>query len=325
MTDPEYPMLPLPELLGLFSMMVTIRGFEEQVRRLASSGLVCGLTHLSSGQEATAAGTCGALRPDDYIASNHRGHGHCIAKGLDPRLLMAEILGRATGICLGRSGSMHVADPDTGNLGTNGIVGGGIPLATGAALSAKARGSSQVAICYFGDGALNQGILPECMNMAAIWSLPVIYVCENNGYGEYTAIEDVTAGPSLTARGEVFGIPSVEVDGMDVLAVYAATKAAVERARAGKGPSFLMCSTYRFGGHHTGDKQDYKDEAEIAAWKAKDPIEKLRATLLGQSITTAEMLDVIERDSALLIQDAVGYARNSPEPSVGGLETFVYA
>src|ERR1017187_10322762 len=238
------------EALRLLRSMQLIRTFEEQVRNLYSGGAIPGLVHLCAGQEAVAVGVCSLLGADDMIASTHRGHGHCLAKGADVGRLMAEIMGRRPGYGLGRGGSLHIFDAANGNLGTNGIVGGGIPLAVGAALSAKRNGRGDVAVCFFGDGALNQGLLFEAINMAAIWRLPVVFVCENNGYGEFTASEDVTAGRDPLGRGAVFDIPSELVDGMDVLAVRDATCRAVARARAGEGPSFLVCTTYRYGGHH---------------------------------------------------------------------------
>jgi pyruvate dehydrogenase E1 component alpha subunit len=234
-------------------------------------------------------GVSAALRPDDVIASHHRGHGHCLIRGADPVRLMAEILGRAPGYGLGRGGSMHILDPATRNLGTNGIVGGGVPLATGAALTAKTKGEHWIAVAFFGDGALNQGTVLECMNMASIWSLPVVYVCENNHYGEFTRIDDVTAG-TLAGRAEAFAIPVTAVDGMDVIAVHAAAEAAVARARKGEGPSFLLCDTWRFSGHHVGDDQSYKDDAEAAAWRAKDPIETLGRRLVQGGLADADVL-----------------------------------
>jgi pyruvate dehydrogenase E1 component alpha subunit len=315
----------LPDLLALYRTMVLIRQFEELVRSLYTGGMVPGLVHLCAGQEASAVGICAALERSDYIASSHRGHGHCLAKGARPDRLLAEILGRTSGYCGGRSGSLHVSDPATGNLGTNGIVGGGIPLATGAALSAKSRGTRQVAVCFFGDGALNQGLAFEAMNMAAIWSLPVIFVCENNFYGEFTAIEDVTAGKSLTARGEVFDIPSRMIDGMDVLAVLAAAEAAVERARAGQGPSFLICNTYRYGGHHVADKQGYKDSEEARAWQAKDPIPRLARHLLEQRIADQPRLDALEQEVAAAVRGAADFAKAAPEPAPQDLASRVYA
>lgn len=310
-------------LLELYRSMALIRAFEEEVRVLAAAGMVPGLAHLSAGQEATAVGVCAALEPDDWIASSHRGHGHCLAKGARPDLLMAEILGRAGGYCGGRSGTLHVSDPATCNLGTNGIVGGGIPLATGAAMTERNKGSKRVAACFFGDGALNQGIVFEVMNMAAIWSLPVIYVCENNGYGEYTAIEDVAAG-KLVGRGEVFEIPSVMLDGMDVVTVREATREAVERARAGGGPAFLIFNTYRYGGHHVGDKQDYKSREEVEAWKAKDPLLKAEKRMVEAGIASAAALAAVKAEVAAEVGRAVAFAKASPEPSPGDLRVHLH-
>lgn len=318
-SDNNADRLPSEILIETYRMMVLIRRFEEQVRSMSQGGLVPGLVHLCAGQEATSAGTCLLLRQDDFIASHHRGHGHCLAKGARPDLLMAEILGRRAGYCGGRSGSMHIFDRENGNLGTNGIVGGGIPLAAGAALSAKSRGSDQVAVAYFGDGALNQGLVPECMNMAAIWSLPVIFVCENNGFGEFTAIEDVTAGQSLLARGQVYDIPSVEVDGMDVLSVGSAFGDARDRARAGSGPSFLLCNTYRFGGHHAGDNQDYKSEAEARLWRERDPIPKLARHIENLQIASRCTLEELKRSVDEEIEAAVQFAKASPPPDSADL------
>ncbi|MDB5570383.1 MAG: thiamine pyrophosphate-dependent dehydrogenase component subunit alpha [Hyphomicrobiales bacterium] len=310
------PDAPAPaKLLEMHRAMVLIRRFEEAVRVLATAGAVPGLVHLCAGQEATNVGVIAALEPRDAIASHHRGHGHCLARGAPVDGLMAEILGKETGMCGGRSGSMHVIDLERNNLGTNGIVGGGIPLAAGAALSARARGSDAASVCFFGDGALNQGLLHECMNMAAIWKLAVVFVCENNGYGEFTAIDDVTAGPSLLARGEVFGIPSSMVDGMDVRAVHEAARGAVARARAGQGPSFIICNTWRFGGHHVGDKQDYKDDAEARAWRARDPILKSAAQLQDEGHASEADLRAVEHEADALVKRAVEAARAAPEPA----------
>jgi pyruvate dehydrogenase E1 component alpha subunit len=312
-------------LLTIYRRMVLIRTFEEQVRSLFLGGAVPGLAHLCSGQEATAVGVCEALAATDYIASSHRGHGHCLAKGARADLLMAEILGRAGGYCGGRSGSLHVSDRINCNLGTNGIVGGGFSLATGAALTAKTLATGQVAACFFGDGALNQGLMFEVMNMAAIWSLPVIYICENNGYGEYTAIETVTAGKDFTARGTAFDIPSRMIDGMDVLTVYAAAQDAVARARAGLGPSFLICNTYRYGGHHVADKQDYKDTEEMKVWAAKDPILRLARKLLRDKTADQSRLDAIHAEVTDEVAAAVRFAKASPEPDAAALRDYVYA
>ena len=313
----------MPDWLAMHRSMVLVRGFEEAVRGLAAGGAVPGLVHLCSGQEATNVGVIAALAPADLIASHHRGHGHCLAKGAAPDLLLAEILGRAPGICGGRSGSMHVIDLAHGNLGTNGIVGGGVPLALGAALAARNRGDGQVSVCFFGDGALNQGLVHECMNMAAIWKLPVVFVCENNGYGEFTALEDVTAGADLLARGEVFGIPSEMIDGMDLREVHAAASTAIARARAGEGPGFLICNTWRFSGHHVGDKQDYKDDDATRAWLAKDPLPRHAAKLREEGVSEAD-LTRMETEIAAVIRAAVSFARAAPPPDVGQLRAHVH-
>jgi pyruvate dehydrogenase E1 component alpha subunit len=305
--------------------MLLIRAFEEQVRRLAAAGLVPGLVHLCTGQEAVAAGAIAQLGPEDRIASHHRGHGHCLARGSDPRRLMAEILGRAPGLSGGRGGSMHVYDAASGNLGTNGIVGGAVPLATGAALAAQRQGTGGVAIAFFGDGALNQGLVSECMNMAAVWRLPVLFLCEHNGYGEFTASADVTAGPSLLARGAVFGMPAEEVDGMDALAVQQAVAGAAARARGGEGPSFLLCHTWRFSGHHAGDRQDYKDDEETRRWRARDPIPRLAAHLRATGLADDPALAAMEAKAERIAADAAAFARAAPEPEPAALHQHLFA
>jgi pyruvate dehydrogenase E1 component alpha subunit len=305
--------------------MQLIRTFEETVRNLYSGGAIPGLVHLCAGQEAVAVGVCSLLNQDDMIASNHRGHGHCLAKGADTSRMMAEIMGRRTGYGLGRGGTLHIFDAENGNLGTTGIVGGGIPLAAGAALSAKRNGHGQVAACFFGDGALNQGLMYEVMNMAAIWKLPALFVCENNGFGEFTAIEDVTAGANPVVRGETFDIPSETVDGMDVLALRAAAQKAIERARAGNGPSFLVCNTYRYGGHHAGDKQDYKDDEEAKAWRLKDPIERLGRRLLEAKLATEEKIAALQREVDAEVRAAVEAAKAAPFPAAEDLGAHLYA
>jgi acetoin:2,6-dichlorophenolindophenol oxidoreductase subunit alpha len=309
--------------LALYREMARIRAFEERVRSLSAAGQVPGLTHLYSGQEAVAAGVSAALTPDDAIASHHRGHGHCLVRGGDPVRVMAEILGRTPGYGLGRGGSMHILDPVTHNLGTNGIVGGGVPLATGAALSAKTLKTGTVAVAFFGDGAMNQGIIFECMNMAALWKLPVVYVCENNHYGEFTRIDDVTAG-TLGGRAAVFGIPVAEIDGMDVLAVHAAATVAVARARGGEGPSLLVCDTWRFSGHHAGDKQSYKDDAEAKAWAAKDPIEALGRKLVADGLAKPEALAALRAQIDAEIAAIAEEARTMPEPAPESLELHLH-
>lgn len=320
----QHSLPPTDKALLLLRQMYLIRVFEEQIRSLFASGMVPGLVHLCSGQEAVAVGVCSLLRAEDAIASNHRGHGHCLAKGADVNRLLAEVMGRRTGYALGRSGTLHIFDVVNSNLGTNGIVGGGIPLAAGAALSAKRRGRGEVAVCFFGDGALNQGLLFEVMNMAAIWHLPVLFVCENNGYGEFTAIEDVTAGGDPIGRGAVFNIPSEAVDGMDVLAVREAAARAIERARASGGPSFLVCTTYRYSGHHVGDKQDYKDAAEVKAWRLKDPIERLGRQLQETGVATAEAIAELKSAVDREICAAVSAAKGAPYPTADDLGAHLH-
>src|SRR6185503_6044433 len=239
-------------LLRMYRRMVMIRLFEEQVNDLYTRALMPGLAHLYIGEEAIAVGVCEALRSDDYITSTHRGHGHCLAKGAAIDRMFAELLGKEAGYCKGKGGSMHIADPDTGNLGANAIVAGSAGIATGAAFSAKRLGNGRVAVCFFGEGALGQGVVYEVMNMAALWKLPVIYVCENNLYNEYTHVSETAAGDIL-ARAPSFGVHAESVDGQDVRAVYAITKALVDRARRGEGPAFIQANTYRFMGHHVGD------------------------------------------------------------------------
>lgn len=316
--------LSIDDQLAMYQSMLTIRRFEETIRRLHLAGKAPGLLHLCTGQEAVATGVCYALNKDDYIASHHRGHGHCIAKGGSLTRLFAELMGRYTGYGKGRSSSMHIYDPENGNLGTNAIVGGSVPLATGAALSAKLRGSRQVAVSFFGDGVLNQGILFESMNMAAIWSLPVLFVCENNGYGEFTESSTVTAG-DFKDRGKMFGIHSQEVNGMDVVAVFKASQDGVQRARNGEGPTFLLCETYRYSGHHISDKQDYKKDAEQVAWESRDPILKLRQHLAEVGDMTADQLLALEDDIVRIVSEAEKAAMSEAEANSENLMENIYA
>jgi acetoin:2,6-dichlorophenolindophenol oxidoreductase subunit alpha len=316
--------LPVEQSLALemAERMLRIRAFETQANQLYLSAKMPGLTHLYIGEEAVAVGVCSALRRDDTITSTHRGHGHCIAKGADVRRMYCELLGKEEGYCKGKGGSMHIADHANGNLGANAIVGGSAGIATGAGFSAKRLGSDRVSVCFFGEGALGQGLLYEVMNMAALWKLPVIYVCENNLYNEYTSYEDVTAG-SITARAEAFGIRAAEVDGQDVLAVYEAASRAVERARRGDGPSFLVCATYRFHGHHVGDvdRAYYRSKDEEERWEAeRDPIALLAARLGDE----AEIDRIRERVEAE-VDDAVAYALDAPYPDANEVTNHVYA
>src|SRR5271168_1245661 len=282
--------------LRAYRQMVRIRTFEEQVNELYTRALMPGLAHLYIGEEAVAVGICEALRRDDYITSTHRGHGHCLAKGAAPDRMFAELLGKRAGYCKGKGGSMHIADPDTGNLGANAIVGGSAGIATGAAFSAKRAGQGQVAVCFFGEGALGQGLLYEVMNIARLWYLPVIYVCENNMYNEYTHFSETTAGEIL-ARPAAFGIPAESVDGQDVRAVNAVASRMIEHARAGFGPSFLLCNTYRYHGHHVGDvsREYYRAKQEETQWRAeRDPIRVLSDWLLAEKHAEQKQLDEIQ-------------------------------
>jgi pyruvate dehydrogenase E1 component alpha subunit len=286
-----------------------------------------GLAHLSIGQEATEVGVCAALRSDDYITSTHRGHGHCLAKGADPKLMFAELLGKEAGYCKGKGGSMHIADPATGNLGANAIVGGSAGIATGAAFSAKRLGTGQVAVCFFGDGAMGQGLLYEVMNMAALWKLPVIYVCENNLYNEYTHNSETLAGDMVT-RAAGFGVEGRTVDGQDVRAVYAVAKELVDRVRSGAGPAFLLCETYRFHGHHVGDiKRDYyRSKQEEQLWKTeRDPIAVLANWLLNEKLADRSQLDAIQKEVQGEVAEAVQFAISAPYPAPDKVDQDVYA
>jgi pyruvate dehydrogenase E1 component alpha subunit len=310
-----------------YSEMVAIRAFEDVVNDLYKRAAMPGLAHLYSGQEAVAVGVCQALRRDDYITSTHRGHGHCLAKGADPKLMFAELLGKEVGYCGGRGGSMHIADQDTGNLGANAIVGGSAGIATGAALSARSLGTERVAVCFFGEGALGQGLLYEVMNLAALWSLPVVYVCENNLYTEYTHFSETTAGEIL-ARPSAFGIRTARVDGQDVRAVYSVASTLVARARDGEGPAFLLCDTYRYHGHHVGDinRAYYRLKEEEQDWMTtRDPIARFGEWLCTQGFATTPMLEEIRSRVATEIQEAAQFALDAPYPAPGDVRRHVYA
>ena len=315
------------QLMRMYRRMITIRQFEENANDLYTRALMPGITHLYSGEEAIAVGVCEALRNDDYVTSTHRGHGHCVAKGAALDRMFAELLGKEAGYCKGKGGSMHIADPDTGNLGANAIVGGSMGIATGAALSAKRKGNGRVAVCFFGDGALGQGLLYEVMNMAALWKLPVIYVCENNLYNEYTHNSETIAGDILT-RAKGFGVPGVSVDGQDVKVVYDAAKKLIDSARAGGGPQFLLCSTYRFTGHHVGDvnREYYRSKQEELLWKTeRDPITLFSTWLLEQKIADRARLDQIKSEVEAEMKKAVQFAMESPYPAVDKVDQDIYA
>ncbi len=313
--------------LHFYRQMLKIRLFEEEVNQLYQSAKMPGLAHLYIGEEAIAVGICEALRREDYITSTHRGHGHCLAKGASVDKMFAELLGKEAGYCRGKGGSMHIADQDTGNLGANAIVGGSAGIATGAALSAKMRGTDQVAVCFFGDGALGQGLLYENMNMASLWELPVIYVCENNQYNEYTHFSETTAG-EVTARAQAFGIHTESIDGQEVRALHATALKLVRGARQGAGPAFLQCNTYRFHGHHVGDidRSYYRSKTEEEEWKVRrDPIKLLAAWLRKEKMADNKLFKAIEDEVSAEIKSAVTFALNAPFPAPNEVDQHVYA
>jgi pyruvate dehydrogenase E1 component alpha subunit len=307
--------------------MMSIRLFEEQVNEVYTRALMPGLAHLYSGEEAVAVGICEALRRDDYITSTHRGHGHCLAKGASPDRMFAELLGKEAGYCRGKGGSMHIADPATGNLGANAIVGGSVGIATGAAFAAKTLANDRVAVCFFGEGALGQGSLYEVMNLAQLWMLPVIYVCENNLYNEYTHFQETTAG-TILGRAIAFGLEATSVDGQDVRAVNEVAMRLISRARSGGGPAFLQCDTYRYSGHHVGDinREYYRSKQEEHLWKTdRDPILVLAKWMIGQDYADAASLDAITSEVRGIMESAVKFAIAAPYPAVEEVEKHVYA
>jgi acetoin:2,6-dichlorophenolindophenol oxidoreductase subunit alpha len=313
--------------LDMYRSMIAIRLFEEEVNELYTRALMPGLAHLYIGEEAVAVGICSALNKEDYITSTHRGHGHCLAKGAAPDRMFAELLGKEAGYCRGKGGSMHIADPATGNLGANAIVGGSVGIATGAAFAAKQLGNGRVAVCFFGEGALGQGSLYEVMNLASLWKLPVIFACENNMYNEYTHFSETTAGDILT-RAAAFGIPGEAVDGQDVRAVYATAQRLVRRSRAGEGPAFLLCNTYRYHGHHVGDinREYYRSKQEEKEWMSdRDPIKSFVSWLLNNQEADRETLKKIEDETRAEMKSAVQFALASPYPDASEVEQDVYA
>jgi len=318
---------PSPDILKeIYTRMWRIRLFEEQAEYQSSQGKVMGALHTYIGEEAIAVPVCAHLQPTDYITSTHRGHGHCIAKGADIKKMMAELFGRATGYCKGKGGSMHIADFAVGMLGANGIVAGGFGLATGAGWAAQLRKSGQAAVCFFGDGAANRGPFHENINIAAVWKLPVVYVCENNQYAQWTPQKDVTLVTDIANMAPAYGIPGVQVDGMDALAVYEAAGEAIARARRGEGPTLLECKTYRFHGHNFGDPQMYRTRGEIAEWSdRRDPIKLLAAHMKeAGSLTDAED-QAMQQRVAQEIQEAVRFAESSPYPTPDELYKDIYS
>ncbi len=321
------PALAAGTLLHMYRQMLSIRLFEERVNDLYTRALMPGLAHLYIGEEAVAVGVCETLRKDDYITSTHRGHGHCLAKGARPNLMFAELLGRQAGYCKGKGGSMHIADPATGNLGANAIVGGSAAIAAGAALSSKYLKLDRVVVCFFGEGALGQGIVYESMNLAQLWTLPVVYVCENNLYNEYTHFSRTTAGEIL-ARPSAFGLAAASVDGQNVQAVYRTLAPLVERARQGGGPAFVLCNTYRFRGHHVGDvsRDYYRAKDEEQSWISEhDPVALLGAYLIDQRIADGPALDQLQTELTGEMDAAVQWAIDAPYPSIAAVAEDVYA
>ena len=308
-------------MIKLYTTMATIRNFEERgvpetgQRRMSAS------VHSSAGQEAVPTGVCAHLSDDDYVASTHRGHGHCIAKGVEPKLMMAELFGRTTGSNKGKGGSMHIADMSKGMLGTNGVVAASVPLAVGAALTSKLKKLNRVAVAFFGDGGANQGVLHESMNLASVWKLPVIFCCENNQYAESTPVEYALSTAHVADRAAGYNMPGIHVDGMDVFAVYDAAGEAIAKARAGEGPTLLECLTYRFYGHTVFDNPlSYRTKEEEEYWRGRDPLKLFREAVLPQGDITEEELDQIDREAESLMEEAVKFADESPLPE--GLELY---
>jgi len=313
------------KVLDLYHKMNLTRFFEEQVDTFFAKGMIHGTTHLYVGEEAVGVGACAALEPGDYITATHRGHGQVIGKGADPKLMMAELMGKATGYCKGKGGSMHIADLSAGIIGANGVVGGGIPLAVGAALALKMQKRPQVVLCFFGDGAVAQGSFHEAANLAGLWKLPVVFVCENNQYGMSIPVSRGLASLDFEARAATYAMAGESLDGNDVLAVLEAVDRAVRRARAGEGPSLLECRTYRWKGHSKSDANRYRSREEIEAWKARCPIKRFRAWLIEGGYITAEEADRLEAGAKEEIDMAVRFAMASPDPSPEEVETDVYA
>lgn len=315
------------DLRDLHRLMCRIRAFDSKVEELFNHGRLPGLLHSCVGQEASAAGVVGRLHDDDYVLTTHRGHGHCLAKGADPGRMMAELFGRETGYCRGKGGSMHVCDLGRGLLGANGIVGAGLPLATGVATAIRLKGTTQVVVCCFGDGAANEGGFHEAMNLAAVWDLPVIFVCENNQYAQYTHQRLHTKVVELYRRADGYGIPGERVDGNDLLAVLACAAKAIDRARAGAGPSLIECLTYRWTGHSISNPGSAigRPEEEIDEWRRRDPIARVEELLLDQGVTTTDDLQRVWLDAAAEIDGAVRFAEDSPEPAPESALEHVYA
>jgi pyruvate dehydrogenase E1 component alpha subunit len=312
------------KLEEMYEKMLLTRYFEEKVAYFFSMGMVHGTTHLYVGEEASATGVCCALEPQDVMASTHRGHGQCISKGIDIGRMMAEFLGKETGYCKGKGGSMHIADIGGGNLGANGVVGGGIPLAVGAGITTQMKGIDRIVVGFFGDGASNQGTFHEALNLASVWKLPVLFVCEDNKYGMSMHRNRSMAINDIAIRAQSYGMKGKTIDGNDVIAVYEETKKAREYVRK-NGPMLLVCDTYRYLGHSKSDANVYRTKEEIEEWKAKDPIKRLSAYMLDKKLFAADEIEMIEKHAKQTIEDAVEFAQNSPYPSIDTILDDVYA
>jgi pyruvate dehydrogenase E1 component alpha subunit len=313
------------KMIQMYKTMYRIRQFESKLQQFFADGKIPGFVHLYLGEEAVAAGACAALEKEDYITSTHRGHGHLIAKGGDLKKMMAEIYGKSTGYCKGKGGSMHIADVDLGILGANGIVGGGGPIAAGAGMAIQYRGDSQVAVCFFGDGASNQGTTQEALNLASAWQLPVVFVNENNGYGISCHISKSMAITDIADRAAGYDMPGVIVDGNDVIAVHEAISAAVDRARKGEGPSLVECKTYRWRGHFEGDACTYREPGELEDWVKKDPIPRFAKKMLDDKILTQKELDQLHADIDTELKEAIAFAEESPLPEPADMFEDIYA
>ncbi|KZL89209.1 thiamine pyrophosphate-dependent dehydrogenase E1 component subunit alpha [Clostridium magnum] len=317
-------MIDKERMLWIYKKMHEIRKFELKAVELFEADKLRGSVHLYVGEEAVAATVCSSLRDIDYITSTHRGHGHCIAKGAELAPALAELMGKATGYCEGRGGSMHIADVTKGNLGANAIVGGGIPIAVGGALAAKLKGTDQVAVTFFGDGASNEGTAHEAMNLASVWKLPVIFVCENNGYGISVPQWQSTSVEDISVRSVGYNMPGYTVDGNDVLAINEVMNKALERAKSGQGPTLIECKTYRWLGHWTGDPQSYRTREEVEAWKEKCPIKRFEEYMVNNNIATAEELQKIENDVIADVEYAEKFALESPQPDTSKVMDYVF-
>jgi len=318
-------LLDTPTLSVMLEKMYMIRAFEEKAEELYTLGKIHGTMHLSIGMEASAVGSVFTLNPDDLILSTHRGHGHCIAKGADMNLMMAEFMGKECGYCRGRGGSMHIADVDGGNLGANGVVAGGIPVAVGVGLGLKMEKKNRVHICFFGDGAANEGAFHEALNMAAIWNLPIVFICENNQYGMSMSIKKAMKIATISERAAAYGMPGVTVDGNDVFAVYTAVADAVDRARAGEGPSLVENVTYRWRGHSKSDANVYRTKEEIEEWKKKDPIVRLAERMQAEGRLAITQHEEIKSRAYKTIHDCAVFAEGCEDPALETIEEGVYA